>query len=68
LLCHVGRIEQDDRDFRLAWAKDQSAEVFERQRRQYAMRQQLQGLAVSVKHGLTPRLANWLEGLGVAVV
>jgi erythronate-4-phosphate dehydrogenase len=68
LLCHVGRIEQDDRDFRLAWAKDQSAEVFERQRRQYAMRQQLQGLAVSVKHELTPRLANWLEGLGVAVV
>ena len=67
LLCHVGRIEQDDRDFRLAWAKDQSPEAFETQRRQYAMRQQLKGSAVSANKGMTPRLADWLTSLGVTV-
>lgn len=68
LLCHVGRIQQDDRAFRLAWANDHSPEGFETQRRQYAMRQQLQGSAVSVKHGVTPRFAGWMKSLGVAVV
>ena len=68
LLHDIGRIEQDDRDFRLAWAKDQSPEGFETQRRQYVMRQQLEGLEVSVTHAVAPRLAGWLEGLGVAVV
>lgn len=68
LLRDIGRIEQDDRDFRLAWAKDQSPEGFETQRRQYAMRQQLQGSVVSVKPELTPRLAGWMKSLGVAVV
>ena len=68
LLVDIGRIEQDDRDFRLAWAKEQSPEAFETQRRQYAMRQQLQGSVVSVSHGVTQRLAGWLESLGVAVV
>ena len=68
LLHDNGRIEQDDRDFRLAWDKDQSPEVFETQRREYAMRQQLEGLEVSVTHAVAPRLAGWLEGLGVAVV
>lgn len=68
LLHDIGRIEQDDRDFRLAWDKDQSPEVFETQRREYAMRQQLEGLEVSVTHAVAPRLASWLEGLGVAVV
>ena len=68
LLRDIGRIEQDDRDFRLAWAKERSPEVFETQRRQYTMRQQLQGSAVSLGHGVTPRLADWLTGLGVAVV
>jgi len=68
LLSDIGRIEQDDRDFRLAWAKDQSPEGFETQRRQYAMRQQLQGSVVSVKPELTPRLACWMESLGVAIV
>lgn len=68
LLHDIGRIEQDDRDFRLAWDKDQSPEVFETQRREYAMRQQLEGLEVSVTHAVAPRLAGWLEGLGVAVV
>ena len=68
LLVDIGRIEQDDRNFRLAWAKGQSPEAFETQRRLYAMRQQLQGSVVSVKYGVTQRLAGWLESLGVAVV
>ena len=68
LLRDIGRIEQDDRDFRRAWARDQSPEGFETQRRQYAMRQQLQGSVVSVKPELTPRLACWMESLGVAIV
>ena len=68
LLRDIGRIEQDDRDFRLAWAKERSPEVFETQRRQYTMRKQLRGSAVSLGYGVTPRLADWLTGLGVAVV
>ena len=68
LLRHVGRIEQDDREFRLAWAKQQSPEVFETQRRQYTMRQQLQGSAVSLEHGVTPRFAGWMKSLGVTVL
>lgn len=68
LLRDIGRIEQDDRNFRLAWAKNQSPKVFETQRRQYTMRQQLQGSAVSVKHGVTPRLVGWMKSLGIAVV
>ena len=68
LLRHVGRIEQDDREFRLAWAKQQSPEVFETQRRQYTMRQQLQGSAVSLEHGVTPRFAGWMNSLGVTVL
>ena len=68
LLRHVGRIEQDDRDFRLAWAKEQSSEVFETQRRQYTMRQQLSGSAVSLENGVTPRFAGWMKSLGVTVL
>lgn len=68
LLRHVGRIEQDDREFRLAWAKQQGPEVFEMQRRQYTMRQQLQGSAVSLEHGVTPRFAGWMKSLGVTVL
>ena len=68
LLRHVGRIEQDDREFRLAWAKQQSPEVFETQRREYTMRQQLQGSAVSLEHGVTPRFAGWMKSLGVTVL
>ncbi len=68
LLCHVGRIEQDDRDFRLAWANDQSPEVFETQRRQYTMRRQLEGSAVYSERGVTPRLAGWMKSLGVTVI
>ena len=68
LLRHVGRIEQDDRDFRLAWAKEQSSEVFETQRRQYTMRQQLLGSAVSLENGVTPRFAGWMKSLGVTVL
>ena len=68
LLRDIGRIEQDDRDFRLAWAKEQSSDVFETQRRQYTMRQQLQGLEVSVTHAMAPRLAGWMNSLGVTVL
>ena len=68
LLRDIGRIEQDDRDFRLAWAKEQSSEVFETQRRQYTMRQQLQGSAVSLENGVTPRFAGWMSSLGVTVL
>ena len=68
LLRHVGRIEQDDREFRLAWAKEQSPEVFETQRRQYTMRQQLQGSAVSLEHEVTSRFAGWMKSLGVTVL
>ena len=67
LLRDIGRIEQDDRDFRLAWAKERSPEVFETQRRQYTMRQQLRGSAVSLGYGVTPRFAGWMTGLGVTV-
>ena len=68
LLRHVGRIEQDDREFRLAWAKQQGPEVFEMQRRQYTMRQQLLGSAVSLEHEVTPRFAGWMKSLGVTVL
>ena len=68
LLRDIGRIEQDDRDFRLAWAKDQSPERFETQRRQYTMRKQLQGSAVSSENGVTPRFAGWMNSLGVTVL
>lgn len=68
LLRDIGRIEQDDRDFRLAWAKEQSSEVFETQRRQYTMRKQLQGSAVSSENGVTPRFAGWMNSLGVTVL
>lgn len=68
LLCDIGRLEQDDKRFRRAWAEDQSPQTFELQRRQYRMRAQLQGLSVSVKHAATPRLAGWLEDLGVLLV
>ena len=68
LLRDIGRIEQDDRDFRLAWAKEQSPDVFETQRRQYTMRQQLQGSAVSLEHGATTRFAGWMKSLGVTVL
>ena len=65
LLRDIGRIEQDDQDFRSNWSQEQSPEVFEKQRRQYVMRRQLQGSVVSAEHGMTPRLAGWLKGLGV---
>ena len=68
LLRQVGRIEQDDRDFRSAWRQDQSPEMFEMQRRQYVMRQQLKGLEVSAEYGVTPQLAGWLKALGAVVV
>ena len=68
LLRRVGRIEQDDREFRLAWAKQQSPEVFETQRREYTMRQQLQGSAVSLEHGVTQRFAGWMKSLDVTVL
>jgi len=68
LLRDIGRIEQDDRDFRNAWKRDQSAATFEMQRSEYAMRQQLEGLSVSADTAVMPRLACWLKGLGVALV
>ena len=66
LLSSVGRIEADDAKFRGAWARDQGPDTFERQRREYSMRQQLEGLLVSGEAS-SLRLNGWLEALGVTV-
>ena len=66
LLSSVGRIEADDAKFRAAWARDQGPDTFERQRREYTMRQQLEGLLVSGEAS-SLRLNGWLEALGVTV-
>ena len=64
----VGRIEQDDREFRRVWSQDQSPSIFESQRRNYVMRQELGGLSISADETVSPRLAGWLEKLGVAII
>ena len=64
----VGRIEQDDRKFRRVWSQDQSPSIFESQRRNYVVRQELRGLSISADETVSPRLAGWLEELGVAII
>ena len=66
LLSSVGRIEADDAKFRAAWARDPGPDTFERQRREYTMRQQLEGLLVSGE-AASLRLNGWLEALGVTL-
>jgi hypothetical protein len=66
LLSSVGRIEADDAKFRAVWARDQGPDTFERQRREYTMRQQLEGLLVSGEAS-SLRLNAWLEALGVTL-
>ena len=66
LLSSVGRIEADDAKFRAAWARDPGPDTFERQRREYTMRQQLEGLLVSGE-AVSLRLNGWLEALGVTL-
>ena len=67
LLRAVGRIEQDDREFRRIWTRGDSPGLFESQRRDYAMRQQLEGLVISTDQTPSSRLANWLATLGVVI-
>ena len=66
LLTSVGRIEADDAKFRAVWARDQGPDTFERQRREYTLRQQLEGLLVSGEAS-SLRLNAWLEALGVTL-
>ena len=66
LVTRVGRLRQDDLHFRRRWSELATPECFESQRREYVLRDQLNGLSVQLskeKSGLRAKLL----ALGVSV-
>jgi erythronate-4-phosphate dehydrogenase len=66
LVARVGRLRTDDLNFRRRWSELATSECFESQRREYVLRDQLNGLSVQLseeKSGLRPMLL----ALGVSV-
>ena len=66
LVARVGRLRTDDLNFRRRWSELATSECFESQRREYVLRDQLNGLSVQLSEEKSG-LRAMLSALGVSV-